>query len=175
MLPELESISKIQTDDPDYWRVTLNFATNPAHLPFFKQHQSMFVRCREVQNGQVSTFSATLKALNGVQLAHQATRQIFEWVFDLPAFQMFDKAERSLILPTEGSLSLYNKTRTTAMDDKLVLQTGCLGNDRAERLWNLRLLFAWADSVRARGGQLGWFDKEAVENLRAAVLLIGLE
>ena len=175
LLPELQSISKVHTEDPQYWRVTLDFEGNAAHLPFFKAHQSIFVRRRGAYDSHVSVFSATLQALNDVQTMHQASKQIFEWIFELTSFAGFDRAERTLVLPTEGTLLLYSKTRTTVVDDRLVLEKACLDSGRTERLWNLRLMFAWADRARRTGGELGWMSKETVEALRTATWLVGTQ
>ncbi|MCJ1477120.1 Anaphase-promoting complex subunit 1 [Lambiella insularis] len=175
LLPELNSIARISSDDPKYWRVTVDFMGNPAHLPAFKRHQSMYVRRRGAYDAHASVFSATLQALNDVQIAQQGRKQIFEWIFDLPAFQGFDRAERALVLPAEGVVALYSRTRCTVVDDRLMLEKGCLGSGLAERLWNLRVLFAWADAVRKRGDKLGWLGEEVVERVRAAVWLMATE
>ena len=175
LLPELESISKIHTEDPQYWRVTLDFEGNATHLPFFKTHQSIYVRRRGAYDSHVSVFSATLQALNDVQTMHQASKHIFDWIFELPSFAGFDRAERTLVLPTEGTLLLYNKTRTTVVDDRLVLENACLDSGKTERLWNLRLLFAWADRARRTKGELRWIGKEVVEALRASVWLVAMQ
>ncbi|MCJ1410044.1 Anaphase-promoting complex subunit 1 [Ptychographa xylographoides] len=175
LLPELESISKIYTSDPSYWSITLDFMQNPTHLPAFKRHQSMYVRRRGAYDAQSTVFSATLQALNDAQSARQANAQAFEWLFDLPSFRAFGRAERSLVLPSEGAMVLQNRTRSTVVDDRLVLERMCLDSGRAEGLWNLRVLFAWADGVRKQGKELGWLGKEVIERLRATVWLMGQE
>ena len=172
LLPELESISKISTDDPKYWRVTLDFSENPTHLPTFKHYQSIYVRHRGAYDAQSSVFSASLQALNDLQMAQQAQKQIFEWIFDLPSFRGFGRAERTLVLPVEGTIALYNRTRSTVVDDRLMLESACLASGRAERLWNLRVLFAWADMASKRGEKLNWLGEDAVERVRAAVWLM---
>lgn len=178
LLPELNSIAKVQTNDPQYWRVTLDLVGNPAHLPFFKKHQSVFVRRRGAYDAHTSVFGATLQALNDVQFSqqqYQHVRQVFQWIFNLESFRTFDRAERTLVLPPELTAAMVGKTRGTVADDRLVLETACLGSGKAERLWNLRLLFAWADGVRRGGGELGWLGREVVEGLRARVGLVGRE
>ncbi|MCJ1402881.1 Anaphase-promoting complex subunit 1 [Xylographa trunciseda] len=172
LLPELEGISKISTDDPKYWRVTLDFSNNPTHLPAFKHFQSIHVRRRGAYDSHSSIFCATLQALNDSKMAQQASKQVFEWIFNLPSFQGFDRAERTLVLPVDGTMALYNRTRSTVVDDRLMLEKACLGSGRAERLWNLRLLFAWADMVSRRGEKLNWLGEEMVVRLRAAVWLM---
>jgi len=171
LLPELIAIAKIHTNDPEYWRVTLDFAGNPAHLQAFKRHQSIYVRRRAAYDAHASLFSATMQALNDTQSAHRLGRQIFEWVFTLPTFANFDRAERALVLPPDSASAVYKATRGTVVDDRLVLETACLDSGKSERLWNLRLLFAWAEEVGRERGQWGWFGKEVVEALKARLVM----
>ncbi|MCJ1257365.1 Anaphase-promoting complex subunit 1 [Lignoscripta atroalba] len=173
LLPELDTVASVQTNDPEYWRVTLDFANNPSHLPAFKRHQSIFVRRRAAYDAHSSVFSATLQALNDAQSAHQLSKQVFDWIFELPTFQIFDRAERALVLTPDASSAMYKGMRGTVVDDRLMLEKGCIGSGRAERLWNLRVLFAWAERARREGRKLEWLRREVVEGLRAAVSLEG--
>ena len=175
LLPELDTIAQITTDNPEYWRVTLDFAANPAHLPAFKRHQSIYVRRRGAYDAHGSVFSATMQALNDTQAARQASRQVFEWLFDLPSLKGFDRAERAMVLPAEGNITLRRGLRGTAVDDRLVLEKASVDSGYAERLWNLRVLFAWAEKVRRRGGKEGWLGREVIGRLKAEVGFVGRE
>ena len=53
----------------------------------------------------------------------------------------------------------------------MVLERACMGSGRSERLWNLRILFAWAEGMGRRGEEWGWFGREVVEGLRAGLAL----
>ena len=171
LLPELDTIAKIQTNDSEYWRVTLDLAGNPAHHQAFRRHQSIYVRRRAAYEAHVSLFSATMQALNDAQSAHRLGKQIFEWVFTLPAFESLDRAERALVLPPDSASAVYKATRGTVVDDRLMLETACMNSGKSERLWNLRMLFAWADEVSRNGGQWGWLGKEVVEALKARLAM----
>lgn len=169
LLPELETIARIQTIDPEYWRVTLDLSENPTHLRAFKRHQSIYVRRRAAYDAQTSVFSATIQALNDSQSMRQLNEQALQWVFTLPTFAEYDRAERGLVLPANVANTVYSALRGTVVDDRLVLETGCMGSCKSERLWNLRLLFSWADGLSQRGEKWGWYGKEMVESLRAAL------
>lgn len=171
ILPELETIAKIQTNDPEHWSVTLDIADNRNHYEAFKSHQSIYVRRRAACDAHASVFSATMQALNDAQSIHQLGKQVFRWIFTLPSFVGFDRAEQALVLPAETGSMVYNGTRGTVVDDRLVLERACMGSGRSERLWNLRILFAWAEGGRRRREDLGWFGKEVVEGLRAGLAL----
>ena len=172
LLPELDSIAGIHSNDPQCWRVTLDFAGNPEHLVAFKRHQSMFVRRRGPYDAHSSVFAATMQALNNKQTLNQMSRQAFEWIFDLACFSTFDRAEKALILPAETSAMLHLLGGTTVVDDRLALERECVNSGKAERLWNLRVLFAWADMAQRNEGKMAWLGKEAIESLRARVGLM---
>lgn len=171
LLPELEGIASIRTRDSDYWEVVLDLAGNPAHLQALRRHQSIFVRRRAAYDAHTSVFSATMQALNDAQSTHRLGRQAFEWVFSLPTFGNFDRAERALVLPPESAITVYKATRGTVVDDRLMLETAWMDSRRTERLWNLRVLFAWADKVSRDSEQWGWLGKEVVEALKVRLLI----
>ena len=177
LLPELHTISQIQTNDPEYWCVTLDLLHNPKHLEAFKQHQSIYLRRRAPYDAHTSVFSATMQALNDSLTIHTLSQQSLSWIFSLPALRRFDRADQATVLPNDLGESVHKGTRGTVLDDLLVLETASLGTGRSERLWNLRLLLAWADGRRLRGGEKrekggkAWIGREVVERLRAAVVL----
>lgn len=171
LLPELDTITKIQINDPEHWNVNLNIASNPKHYEAFERHQGIYVRRRATYDAHASLFSATMHALNDAQSTHQINKQVFRWIFTLPSLAGFDRAEQALVLPAETGTLIYKGTRGTVVDDRLVLERVCVGSGRSERLWNLRILFAWAEGVSKRGEEWGWFGKEVVEGLRAGLAL----
>jgi len=171
LLPELQTVARIRTNDAEYWSVTLDIAQNPSHLEAFTRHQSIYVRRRAAYDAHASVFSSTMQALNDTQSAHQVNGQAFRWIFSLATFAGFDRAEQALVLPAEAGALLYKGTRGTVVDDRLVLEKACLESGMSERLWNLRLLFAWADGLNRRGEEWGWFGKEVVEGLKARLAL----
>ncbi|KAL9042630.1 MAG: hypothetical protein Q9180_000480 [Flavoplaca navasiana] len=99
-------------------------------------------------------------ALNNAQSAGQLNRQAFDWVFTLPAFRGLDRASQALVLPADLANEMNQASRGSAVDDSLVLSTGCMESGRSDRLWNLRLLFAWADALSARNRQWGWLKAD---------------
>ncbi|KAI9825373.1 MAG: hypothetical protein M1819_000539 [Sarea resinae] len=168
LLPELDDIATIQTTSPEHWSVTLDFANNPSHVAAIRRYQTIYVRQRPAHNTHASVFSATLQALNASQTS-QVGRQIFQWIFTLPAFAGLDQAERALVLPPDAGSPVHAGTEGTVVDDRLVLEKACLGSGERDRLWNLRVLFRWAEEVQARGERIKWLGTEVVEGLRAAV------
>ncbi|KAL8907473.1 MAG: hypothetical protein Q9207_001377 [Kuettlingeria erythrocarpa] len=172
LLPELETIVTMETADPAYWPVFLDFGKDPHYLSAFKRHQTIYVRRRAAGDPDGSVFSATLLALNDAQATGQPSGQIFEWIFTLPGFERFDRTERALALPPDLASVMHQAARGTAVDDCLVLTTGCVGSWRSERLWNLRLLFAWADAPNTGTGKWRWLREDIVRALRANLCLM---
>ena len=171
LLPEIETIAKIQTNDHEHWTVTLDLAGNPNHYEAFKRHQSIYVRRRAAYDAHASVFSATMQALNDAQSNHQLSREAFSWIFSLPALTEFNRAEQALVLPADTAALVHRGTRGTVVDDRLVLERACMGSGMRERLWNLRILLAWADRLSRRGEEWKWIGKEVVEALRAGLTM----
>lgn len=168
LLPELGDITTVRTNSTAYWQIVLDFANNPSHLSAFKRNQTIYVRKRAAHDAHSSVFSATLQALNDAQ-SSQLSRQIFDWVFNLTVFASLDKAEQALVIPPDAGGAFHAGTKGTMVDDRLVLERASLGTGNRDRLWNLKLLFDWAEGVRQQDGRLRWLGKEVVEGLRAAV------
>ena len=171
LLPELEAIAKIHTIDQEYWTVTLDLARNPTHVEAFKRHQSIYVRRRAAYDAHASIFSATMQALNDAQSTHVVNKQAFRWVFNLPALAELNRAEQALVLPYDAGSVIHRGTRGTVVDDRLVLERACMESGMRERLWNLRLVLAWADDLDRRGEKPRWIAKEVVEALRAGLAM----
>ncbi|KAL8778377.1 MAG: hypothetical protein Q9213_007446 [Squamulea squamosa] len=171
LLPDMDTIATLVTSDPAYWPVTLDIATNPLHSLALKRHQTILVRRRAAGDAHACVFSATMLALNDAQSAGQLGRQAFDWIFTLSAFRGLDRTGQALVLPTDLANLMNQAARGSAVDDLLVLSTGCMESGRSERLWNLRLLFAWADTLGARNRRWGWLKEEFVTRLRAELCL----
>ncbi|CAF9924754.1 Anaphase-promoting complex subunit 1 [Imshaugia aleurites] len=171
LLPQIETIAKIQTNDQEHWTVTLDLTENPTHFEAFKRHQSIYVRRRAAYDAHASVFSATMQALNDAQSTHQLSKQAFRWIFTLPALARLNRAEQALVLPADAGSVVHRGTRGTVVDDRLVLESACMGSGMRERLWNLRLLLAWSDGLGKRGEEWRWIGKEVVEDLRAGLAI----
>ena len=169
LLPELDNIATVYTNNPAYWRVTLDFKNNAEHLSAFRQNQRIFVRRCPASEAHHSVFSATLTALSDVQPFDLSSQQIWHSVFELAAFKEMDKSSNELILPPDVNSAVHNDARGTVVDDKLVLSKAAETGEK-DALWNLRMLFAWAEKARDQGqGQLRWIGSEVVEALKAKI------
>ena len=168
LLPELEQIAIVQTNDPAYWRVTLDFNGNPQHLSAFRQNQMIFVRRCPAAEAHNSVFSATLVAMNDAQ-SSQAIGYMWQALFNLPIFKELDKADIELILPTDLHSSMHTVERGTVVDDRLALRNAVGAWDK-NVLWDLRLLFAWAEKAEDDGnGRLRWVGSEVIQALKAGI------
>ena len=167
LLPEIDSITSIQTTDPAFWTVRLHIAENLSHRRALATHQSIYVRRRTAYDTHSSVFSVTMQALNEAQSARKLSRRTFEWILGLPAFDGLDKADRALVVPPRAEMHLPRGHRGTVIDDRLVLETACMESGRSDRLWNLRLLFAWADAAGENGEEWNWLAREFVQGLKA--------
>ncbi|KAF2862945.1 hypothetical protein K470DRAFT_242258 [Piedraia hortae CBS 480.64] len=167
LLPELDQIESVETADPAYWKVTLDFAGNPAHLVAFKSNQTVFVRKCPAGEAHDTTYGATLAmALNDAQ-ASQSNTEGWQSMLKLPAFQEIDKSDVEVVLPPDPHNAVHASERGTVVDDRMALQRAVMSDERDE-LWNLRVLFAWAERAREEdGGKLRWLGLDVIEALRA--------
>ncbi|KAK5132980.1 hypothetical protein LTR08_008343 [Meristemomyces frigidus] len=169
LLPELDGVASVQTRDPAYWRVTLDFAGNAAHLAAFRRDQSISVRRCPASEAHSTVFSVMLAALNDAQ-SSQAAGSIFQCIFSLPALRELDKADVELILPPDVHSSVHTDERGTVVDDRLALRGAASSSGERDALWNLRILFAWAERARSEGdGRMRWVGREVIETLKAKV------
>lgn len=170
LLPDLESISTLQTDDPAFWRVTLDFESNPTHLAAFRKNQRIHVRRCPAGEAHSSVFGAALAARSTLSSSPINRQQVWDWVFSLPALrEELTKADIELIIPPDVHSSVHTDERATVIDDRLVFSDSVESGERGE-LWNLRLLFAWAEKAREQGDEkLRWMGNEVVEALKAGI------
>ena len=170
LLPDLELIATLQTADPTYWHVTLDFESNTSHLAAFRKNQRIHVRRCPAGEAHNSVFSTTLAARTSQSSPTSGRQQLWDWIFSLPALrEELTKADIELIIPPDANSSMHMDERTTVIDDKLVLSDNVQGRERSE-LWNLRLLFGWAEKARNEGdGRLKWIGNEVVEALKAGI------
>ncbi|KAK4549061.1 hypothetical protein LTR36_007517 [Oleoguttula mirabilis] len=168
LLPELDEIASVQTDDPAYWRVMLDFIGNPAHLSAFRKNQTVHVRRCPASEAHNNIFSAMLAALNDAQ-SSRSTTDVWQCVFNLPAVRELDKADIELILPPDLHSSMHTDERGTVVDDRLALRNAA-GSGKRDTLWNLKVLFAWAERAKAEGdGRSRWLGNEVIEALKARI------
>ncbi|KAJ4348515.1 Anaphase-promoting complex subunit 1 [Didymosphaeria variabile] len=169
LLPELQSISRIETADPAYWPTTLDFTHNPQHLSHFRTTQTLNVRRRAPHDMYATTFSGTLVALNDAQSA-RFSHSMWNWLFSLPSLAEFSKADVGLILPADPHSSTFLDGAATVVDHRLVLKR-LAQSSRARDLWEVRGVFQWAEGVASTGdGKLLWLGREVVERLKVGIL-----
>jgi anaphase-promoting complex subunit 1 len=139
-----------------------------------------------------SIFHATLQALNDAAAA--PSRHRFEWLLALPSFAIFDMPERALLLRADGRLGIggggvgsgsggggdgalhdAGADEAALVDARLMLEKACVSADKADRLRNLRLLFAFAERAERLGAPLHWIMPEVVSRLRAALWILLME
>ncbi|KXL43785.1 MAG: hypothetical protein FE78DRAFT_151601 [Acidomyces sp. 'richmondensis'] len=174
ILPELDTIATVQTNDPAYRKVILDFAGNPAHLAAFRRSQTIYVRkCPPGEAHDTNYTAALAMALNESQtsrLSNEIRQSIFKpSFFQLSPFKRFLQAEVELILPSDPYSSVHFEECGTLVDDRLSLQNDVNSTDR-DALWNLRVLFAWAERTRDDdAGNLKWLGLEAIEELKSDI------
>ncbi|KAK0998294.1 Anaphase-promoting complex subunit 1, partial [Friedmanniomyces endolithicus] len=166
----------VTTEDPAYWRVTLDFERNSQHLKAFRENQTVSVRRCPAGEAHNSVFNSTLAALNDSQISLAASSiggDLWQSVFSLPALRGLDKADVELILSPDVHSSINTDERTTVVDDRLVLGNAAaatMSRGGRDDLRNLRVLLAWAEKAREdKVGEVRWLGSEVLEALRGRV------
>jgi anaphase-promoting complex subunit 1 len=175
LLPELHTIARVETSGTEYWPMTVDFEHNPAHLASFKKHQTLYVRKRPSGSANRNTFSATFLSLNDAQTTTLVgARKLFRSIFELPFFKegsfSFGLEDIGLILPGDERSSIWKDARGSVVDTKLVLRKIAKEGLDRNGLWNLRVLFKWAETMDEEGhAGVGWLGQEVIKDLRGIV------
>jgi anaphase-promoting complex subunit 1 len=169
LLPELNDVESLHTNDVAYWPTVLDFVNNKSHRKAFEATQTLLVRRRSAHDMYASTFSATIAALSDAQSTRSA-HLLFHWIFTLPSIAQFvSKSDAGLILPTDPNSKTLLDSEGTVVESRLVL--GRLARSwKVEELRELKGVFEWAEGAMKRDGRLRWLGREVVEGLRAGVL-----
>ena len=175
LLPELSLISTVATASPQHWTIVLDFSQNREHLEGFEKSQTIYVHKRSAYASTSTVFQATLQALeeasdavhNSVSGTAATANSTLEWLLNLPCFSGLDRSERALLLPMDAGAPSNAWLESTIVDTKVVLEKACLQGGNADRLRNVRLVFAFVDKLGEGKGL--WLGGETVDRLRAGV------
>ncbi|EPS42387.1 hypothetical protein H072_3591 [Dactylellina haptotyla CBS 200.50] len=165
ILPGLENVAAIKTMKPGWWPAVLDLEHNPEHMLAFQRTQTIYVQPRPPDFGINSIYRATFAAL---EEEYQSTSLIgFEWVLGLSPLTSLDQPEKAWLLPNDVATPINATMRDTAVDSRLLMERTNLAGVNADRLRNIKLLFAFVDWLGGDG--LACMSKGSVERLRAAV------
>ncbi|KAF3930721.1 hypothetical protein ABW19_dt0209300 [Dactylella cylindrospora] len=165
ILPTLDAIASIKTKKQGWWPAVLDFEHNPEHLLAFQRTQTIYVQPRPPQFGINSIYRSTFTALDE---EYQSTSLIgFEWVLGLSPLNSLDQPEKAWLLPNDVASPVNATMRDTTVDSRLLMERTSLAGVNADRLRNVKLLFAFVDWLGGEG--LTCMSKTSVERLRAAV------
>lgn len=167
LLPDLAGIKTVQTDDGRYWPVTLDFEGNVAHVEAFRRDPRVLVRRCPAKEAHSGVVTASLAALN----APSTPGVSWHTLFKLKALEGLDKGDVESLLPAEVFSRVYVDGNVTRVGERLALQRIAKGGKGRDELWNLRLLFAWAEKAKEQQGHadLKWIGADVVEVLRGMI------
>lgn len=173
LLPDIDDILQIETSGKDYWPIVLDFANNKSHFKGFKENQTLHVRRRPPGQGHIDVFSTTLISLNDAHVtALIGARKIFASIFQLSMFNdlNFELSDIGLVLPADDKSGTWLDGAGSVVDDKLILSRVAAKSTDRDMLWNLRLLFKWAEWAMERGdGAVKWLGTEVITGLRGMI------
>jgi anaphase-promoting complex subunit 1 len=144
--------------------VVLDFEGNPAHLEAFRQNQTLNVRRRPAHEAHTSVFTGTLLTLHEARSGSKKG----DWIFRLPTFRQYEMTDFAPFLDGEehgSSLDL----RGSALDAWLLLATTASHGWSRDRLWNLKILFKWAERASLDGTSFKWIRKEMLDKWKSII------
>lgn len=167
LLPDLAIIKTVKTNDARYWPVTLDFENNPAHIEGFRRDPRVFVRRCPAKEAHSGIVSASLAALNAPINLGVSWHSLFK----LKTLAGLDSGDVESLLPADVFSRVYVDGGITPVGERLALQRIAREGKGRDELWNLRLLFAWAERSRERdgGGKLRWIGEDVVEGLKGII------
>jgi anaphase-promoting complex subunit 1 len=169
VIPNLEEITMVKTNSPDYFDVEINFKVNSQYLENFKQNLTIYVYKRKnyklLKSSMGSLLTNANKALQIENGEIKVNSNIMKLV-QLKIFEAVDNFEKQVLVyenddkeSTSTGLSLFN-----IIDDKLDLYNKASNPQTREDLWNLRLLFSFTD--RLLNDELHYISTEFIQLLK---------
>jgi anaphase-promoting complex subunit 1 len=169
LLPDLDSIARISVLSSEYWPVTLDFASNPAHLTSFRRTQTIHVRRRPAHEAHTSPFTATLLTANEARRV-TVSSSARESIFRLPSFADFELTDFGPLLETDERGAVVLDLKGSSMDEWLLLGSTARKGWQRDRLWNLKILIAWAERAEIDGAPEGkWIRREVLDRWKAII------
>ena len=170
LLPDLATVVRIRTKSEEYWPISLDFKDAAGDLERFKRDQTLFVKKRPPHQPGDSPFFTSLMALNNTHMKGGASKALpWEWLFDLQSFKDFRKTEFGLVVPSDDKHWTSLDGKSSVIDDRLVLSRHAKESWDKNQLWNLRVLFAWAERQMELKGEMRYLGREVVELLKGVL------
>jgi len=221
LVPEFDTIQSVDVKGEGFWDAVVDFEDDPVRKRIqTEQGVNVYLKRRAAYDkSRRDLFVAELDALNecsGIPSINpnavvtsktgQGSGNPFEWLFELDALRSFDYAERALVTGSASFTPGRRLLKGTVVDTRLELEKGILPPDAdddggtptrgptnmtRDKLWHLRLLFAWFDrwekedhkieadhpdlSVEDKeeqkwwGSGGTWLRKEVIERLKSRV------
>ncbi|ODV80795.1 uncharacterized protein CANTADRAFT_46433 [Suhomyces tanzawaensis NRRL Y-17324] len=171
LLPALDHLQTIETESSDHFQVKIEVASHSEYLEIFKNRLTIYVYKRKNYRMLKSSIGSLLSNENkALQVANHELHLSPDLVQMLEVGPMaglsahdkqvvvFDASEND----DNSGLSLYN-----IIDTKLDLSRIATRPASVEHLWNLRLLFAYADTLLNH--EMRYISLEFVEQLKQLV------
>ncbi|KAA8908811.1 hypothetical protein TRICI_004739 [Trichomonascus ciferrii] len=145
VIPQLDIISTITTISNEYYPIHLDFEANSTLVDKFKRDQNIYVS----KMSTTETGNAMLEILRKSTDDNQEDRndESKNWLSNVLSQLGLNKLEKGLVLPTKD-IPAESYLDATVVDMKLTLESMAKHPKNKEDLWNLRILFAFAEKYR---------------------------
>ncbi|KAG7664251.1 APC1 [[Candida] subhashii] len=174
LLPNIDDILTIETGSSDYFRIKIDFELNSEYLQQFKKSLTLYVSKRknyQLLNPNIG--SLLQNESKGLQIDNKEMEinSDIGKILNCQLFNQIDSFERKMLYyetsdltkgsnPSDGGLSIFS-----IIDNKLELMKMASVPESREDLWNLRLLFSYADR-RLLQNELNYVSIQFIEKLK---------
>ncbi|KAK6201691.1 uncharacterized protein RJT21DRAFT_120754 [Scheffersomyces amazonensis] len=173
LLPNLNDIETIETRSADYFNTQIDFQLNSAYLETFKKSLTILVYKKKNYSILKSTESILIKNENKTLQINNGEISVNEDMTKLLNLQVIKKLgdfeKKQLTYESIESEDNYNYTHNDLslfkiIDDQLDLEKMSTSPTSTEDLWNLKLLFAFTDTLL--NDNLHYLSVEFVQQLK---------
>lgn len=177
LLPDLNEVLLVETRSSDHFNIHIDFQLNSEYLEIFKKSLTLYVYrkrnydlLRASVEGFLKTENKTLQIQNGEFEVDHDVKMLLE---DMQVSNGLSKYEKQVCLyefsdrpndidNSNAGLSIFN-----IIDGKMELESIASNPQKAEDLWNLKLVFAFTD--RRLNDELHYITTGFIERLKQKI------
>lgn len=168
LLPDLYTIAALSTTGTSHWPIALDFSSDSARVARFRSAQTIFVKQCPPSVMHKGTFWSSFASL---RLGHvkQQSSAILSWLHELHDLANLQEHDVQLLTGETTSTSRQDLTVYRQTDDLLLLMDAVACNNR-DKLWDLKIVFAWAEQLpKDQQKHIMWLSWRVVQGLRIRI------
>lgn len=173
LLPNLETISSIETLSDEFFKSVIHFDKNSRFLSIFKQNLTIYVYRKKNYMLLNSSLGSLLKIENSSLMNSKPIDPDTKSLFNLDIFASISKYEKSILLNELAENTKFNCSNSeisifNMIENKLNLELITNNIRTVDDVWNLKIIFGFAEKFREIG--LNFLPLDFIEKIRQKIL-----